>query len=175
MELASKLDVDPEIVDVNNSSVFCRKQVKNQTAKSNPLKKGELLNYFKLYSEGRFKEAVNSIFTEDAAFWNTRISLSGRQKIIDWLYASHQGYREVLTPTSFIIEPGMAAVELEQKFLAAEDISQFFIRPMKKDEDLKTRGILMVLKFKDGKICSSKEYRLLYQCDPELFMNNGRK
>jgi hypothetical protein len=135
------------------------------------MNENELYGYFKLYNEERFEEAVNSSYVEDASFWNTRIGLCGRQKIIDWLYASHQGCREKLTPINLIIEPEMAAVELEQEFHASEDLSHFFIRPMKKGEILTTRGISLFLKFKDGKICSSKEYRLLYQCDPKLFMN----
>jgi hypothetical protein len=134
----------------------------------------ELIKYFELYSKGEFEEAVSSCYVEDAYFWNTRIALRGKQKIIDWLYASHQGYLEKLTPVSFIIEPEIAAVELEQEFHATEDLSPFFIKPMKKGEILKTRGISLFLKFKEGKICSSKEYRLLYKCDPELFMAKER-
>ena len=135
--------------------------------------KDELNIYFELYNEERFEEAVNRCYVEDASFWNTRIGLRGRQKIIDWLYASHHGYREGLTPVNLIIEPEMAAVELEQEFQAKEDLSHFFIRPMKKGEILKTRGISLFLKFKDGKICASKEYRLVYRCDPNLFMKEA--
>ena len=134
------------------------------------MNRGELFEYFELYNEGRFKEAVNSYYIDEAYLWNTRIALRGRQKIIDWLYASHQDYFEKLTPVSFIIEPEAATVELEQEFHATEDLSHFFIRPMKKGEIFKTRGILMFLEFIEGKISSSKEYRLLYRCDPELFM-----
>jgi len=134
------------------------------------MNRNELIEYFELYNEGRFKEAVTSYYIGDAYFWNTRIALSGRQKIIDWLYASHQGYLEKLTPVNFIIEADRAAIELEQEFHMTEDLSAFFIRPMKKGEILTTRGISLFLKLKEGKICSSKEYRLLYKCNPELFM-----
>lgn len=129
-----------------------------------------IIKYLELYSKGKFEEAVSSCLNEDSHFWNTRITLSGRRKIIDWLYASHQGCLEKLTPVSFIIEPDRAAVELEQEFHATEDLSAFFIKPLKKNEIFKTRGIALILRFKDGKIHSSKEYRLLYQCDPDLFM-----
>ncbi len=132
--------------------------------------KDELNVYFTLYNEGRFEEAVNCCWVEDASFWNTRIGLRGRQKIIDWLYASHQGCGEKLTPVNLIIGPDRAAVELEQEFQAEEDLSHFFIRAMKKGEILKTRGISLFLKFKGRRICAAKEYRLLYQCDPNLFM-----
>lgn len=134
------------------------------------MNRNELIGYFELYSKASFEEAVSSCYVEDAYFWNTRIALRGRQKIIDWLYASHQGYLEKLTPVSFIIEPERAAVELKQEFYATEDLSHFFIKPMKKGEILTTRGISLFLKFKEGKICSSKEYCLLYKCDQELFM-----
>ena len=134
------------------------------------MNRDEIFEYFELYNKGRFKEAVNSYYIEDAYLWNTRIALCGRQKIIDWLYASHQGYFEKLTPVNFITETKRAAVELKQQFHATEDLSHFLIRPMKKGEILTTRGISLFLKFNEGKICSSKEYRLLYKCDPELFM-----
>ena len=138
------------------------------------MNQNELLEYFELYNEGRFREAVNSCYDEDASFWNTRIALCGRQKIIDWLHASHQGYREKLTPVNSIIQSEMAAIELEQEFRANEDLSHFVIRPMKKGEILTTRGISLFLRFKDGKISSSKEYHLLYKCDPKLFMQKER-
>ncbi len=134
------------------------------------MNRDDVIRYLDLYSHGRFEEAVNSCFTKDAYFWNTRIALRGTQKIIDWLIASHQGYRERLTPASLIIEPEGAAIELEQEFCANEDMSHFFIRPMKKDEVFRTRGISWFLKFREDKICSLKEYRLLYRCDPRLFM-----
>ncbi len=138
------------------------------------MNRDEVIAFIDLYSNGRFEEAVNSYFTEDASFWNTRIALQGTRKIIDWLVASHLGYDEKLTPVSLIVEPTGAAMELEQEFHAHEDISHFFIQPMKKGEVLKTRGISLFLKFCDGKICSSKEYRLLYRCDPKIFMTKVR-
>jgi hypothetical protein len=134
----------------------------------------EVIGYIDLYSNGRFEEAVNSYFTKDAYFWNTRIALRGTQKIIDWLIASHLGYSEKLTPVSLIVEPEGAAIELEQEFYANEDMSHFFIRPMKKGEVLRTRGVSWFPKFKEGKICSLKEYRLLYRCDPKIFMTKVR-
>ena len=137
------------------------------------MNKKQLLEYFELYNNGQFKDAVSSYYTDDANFWNTRISLCGKQKIIDWLYASHLGFTEKLTPVNIIIESEMAAIELEQKFQASEDLSHFFIRPMKKGEIHTTRGISLFLKFREGKICSSKEYRLLYCCDPKLFMTEA--
>ncbi len=138
------------------------------------MNRDEVIAFIDLYSNGRFEEAVNSYFAEDASFWNTRISLQGARKIIDWLNASHFGYDEKLTPVSLIVEPTGAAIELEQEFHANEDLSHFFIRPMKKGEALRTRGISWFLKFREGKICSSKEYRLLYRCDPRIFMTKVR-
>jgi hypothetical protein len=134
------------------------------------MNRDDIIRYVDLYSNGRFDEAVNSYFTKDACFWNTRIALRGTQKIIDWLIASHIGYREKLTPGSLIVEPEGAAIELKQEFYADEDMSHFFIRPMKKGEVLRTRGISWLLKIRDGKIYSAKEYRLLYRCDPKIFM-----
>lgn len=137
------------------------------------MNRDDVTRYIDLYSNGQFEEAVNSYFTKDAYFWNTRIALRGTQKIIDWLIASHLGYSEKLTPVSMIVEPDRAAIELDQEFYANEDISHFFIRPMKKGEVLKTRGISWFLQFREGKISSSKEYRLLYRCDPRLFMTKA--
>ena len=134
----------------------------------------DVIGYIDLYSNERFEEAINSYFTQDASFWNTRIALRGTQKIIDWLIASHLGYSEKLTPVSLIVEPEGAAIELEQEFYAKEDMSHFFIRPMKKGEVLRTRGVSWFLKFREGKIYSSKEYRLLYRCDPKIFMTKVR-
>ncbi len=138
------------------------------------MNRDDVIGYIDLYSNEKFEEAVNSYFTKDAYFWNTRIALRGTQKIIDWLIASHLGYREKLTPVSLIVEPEGAAIELEQEFYAKEDMSHFFIRPMKKGEVLKTRGVSWFLKFREGKIYSSKEYRLLYRCDPKIFMTKIR-
>ena len=73
-----------------------------------------------------------------------------------------------------IVEPEEAAIELEQEFHAHEDMSHFFIRPMKKGEVLRTRGVSWFLAFREGKVYSSKEYRLLYRCDPRLFMTEVR-
>ena len=134
----------------------------------------DVIGYIDLYRNDRFEEAVNSSFTKDASFWNTRIALRGTQKIIDWLIASHLGYSEKLTPVSLIVEPEGAAIELAQEFHAHEDMSHFFIRPMKKGEVLRTRGVAWFLKFREGRIWSSKEYRLLYRCDPRLFMADIR-
>ncbi|HJV65693.1 MAG TPA: nuclear transport factor 2 family protein [Geomonas sp.] len=138
------------------------------------MNRDEVIAFINLYSSGRFEEAVNSFFTEDASFWNTRIALRGRQKIIDWLMASHLGHAEKVAPVSLIVEPDGAAFELEQEFHAHEDMSHFFIQPMKKGEVLKTRGVSWFLKFREGKICSLKEYRLLYRCDPKIFMTKVR-
>ncbi len=134
------------------------------------MNRDDVNGYIDLYSKGRFEEAVNSYLAEDAYFWNTRIALCGTRKIIDWLIASHLGYNEKLTPVSLIVEPQGAAIEFEQEFHANEDMSHFYIRPMKKGEVLRTRGVSWFLKFREGKISSSKEYRLLYKCDPEIFM-----
>lgn len=138
------------------------------------MNRDEVLDYIALYSNGRFEEAVNSCFTEDASFWTTRIALRGTRKIIDWLTASHLGYSEKLTSVSLIVEPAGAAIELDQEFQAHEDMSHFFIQPMKKGEVLRTRGVSWFLAFREGKICSSKEYRLLYRCDPRIFMTKVR-
>lgn len=134
----------------------------------------DVIRYIHLYNNQRYEEAVSSYFADDAHFWNTRIALRGAGKIIDWLVASHLGYREQLTPTCLIVESEGAAIELDQQFHAHEDMSHFFIRPMKKGEVLATRGVSWWLKFSAGKICSLKEYRLLYRCDPRLFMAAGR-
>ncbi len=134
------------------------------------MNRDDVNRYIELYNSARFEEAVNQYYTTDAHFWNTRIALSGTQKIIDWLIATHLGSSERLTPVSLIVEPKGAAIELEQAFHAHEDMSHFFVRPMKKDEVLRTRGVSWFLQFRDGKICSSKEYRLLYRCDPRIFM-----
>ncbi len=138
------------------------------------MNRDNVTRYLGLYNHGRFEEAVNSCFTEDAYYWNTRIAFHGTHQVIDWLIATHHGYSETLTPVSLIVEPEGAAIELEQEFHANEDMSHFFIRPMKKGEVLRTRGVCWFLKIRDGKIYSLKEYRLLYQCDPKLFMLEAR-
>jgi len=91
-----------------------------------------LERYFNLYGEGRFDEAITEYYREDAHFWNTRIELTGQQRIIDWLCASHHGYIEKLVPLSILSDADRAAVELQQDFHAAIDLSSFFIRPLKK-------------------------------------------
>lgn len=138
------------------------------------MKTDDVMRYLDLYNQGRFEQAVNSCFTDDAYFWNTRIALRGSQKIIDWLTANHQGYSERLMPVSVIVEPDGAAIELDQEFNASEDMAHFFIRPMKRGEVLRTQGVSWFLKFREGRICSLKEYRLLYQCDPKLLMAECR-
>jgi hypothetical protein len=138
------------------------------------MNKDDIIRYIDLYNRGKFEEAISSYFAKDAFFWSTRIALHGRQKIIDWLIDSHIGYGEKLIPISLIVEPKGAAIELEQEFRANEDISHFFLRPMKKGDVLRTRGISWFFGFRDYKICSAKEYRLLYRCDPALFMAEFR-
>jgi len=128
-----------------------------------------LHEYFRLYSEGHYGQAINSICTEDAYFWNTQIEVVGRQKIIDWLYGSHRGYLEKLTPINILLEPDRGAVELDQEFHALEDISNFHIKPLKKNEVLKTRGICHFFLINHGKVTAIKEYVLLYKCNPGLF------
>jgi len=129
-----------------------------------------LERYFNLYSEGRFDEAITEHYREDAHFWNTRIELTGRQKIIDWLCASHNGYTEKLIPLSIFFDTDGAAVELQQEFHAVTDLSSFYIRPLKTGEVLKTRGVCQFFRFQEGRIASVKEYVLLYKCDPSVFM-----
>ncbi len=136
------------------------------------MNRNDVVRYLDLYNDARFEEAVSSYFTEDASFWNTRIALRGTRKIIDWLSASHLGYSEKLTLTSLIVESEGAALEVAQEFHANEDMSHFFVRPMKQGEALRTRGVSWFLKFRGGKVCSSKEYRLLYKGDPSLFMTS---
>jgi hypothetical protein len=126
--------------------------------------------YIDLYNQANFERAVGSYFTQDAEFWNTRIALRGAREIIDWLVASHSGYAEKVTPTSLIVESDGAAIELGQEFRANADISHFFIRPLKKGELLRTRGICWFFRLRNDKICAAKEYRLLYRCDQAIFM-----
>ena len=128
-----------------------------------------LREYFRLYGEGDYKRAIDRYYSEDAYFWNTQIEITGRQEIIDWLHASHRGYLEKLTPINIVSESDRAAVELDQEFHALEDISNFRIRPLKKNEVLKTRGICQFFLFDHGKVAAIKEYVLLYKCEPSLF------
>ena len=137
------------------------------------MRKEALINFFDLYSDGKFSDAVNRYFFDNASFWTTRISLEGKQQIIDWLCASHRGYTEKLKPINIVMDGENAAIELEQQFVASDFISHFFIRPLKKQEVLNTRGIFVFVTFKDNRIQSYKEYRLLYSCDPSLFMSKN--
>ena len=130
----------------------------------------DFASYFNFLSNAAYEEAINTYYTEDALFWNTRIEIVGRQKIIDWLQASHLGYVEKLSPIRCIIDADGAAIELSQEFQAAVDLSHFFLKPLKKGESQTTRGVVQFFRFQSGRICSTKEYRLLYQCPPGLFM-----
>lgn len=132
-----------------------------------------LREYFRFYSEGDYERAISHICAEDAYFWNTQIEIVGRQKIIDWLYGSHRGYLEKLTPINILFGPDRCAVELDQEFYALEDISNFRIKPLKKSELLKTRGICQFFLIDHGKVTAIKEYVLLYKCDPNLFKPVG--
>ncbi len=75
--------------------------------------------YFKDYSSGDFRMALNKHYTADAVFENTRVRIVGKENIIDWFTRSHAlGYTESCVPVTILIGEDSVAVELEQEFTA---------------------------------------------------------
>ncbi len=129
-----------------------------------------LEEYFKDYSTGDFRTALNKHYTDDAVFENTRVRIAGRENLIDWFTRSHAlGYRERVVPANMLIGPDSVAVELEQEFTAYEDVPNHYVAAVRKGEPLKTSGLAAFYKMRDGKISSIRVYCTLNEYNPRVF------
>ncbi len=132
--------------------------------------KEALEEYFKDYSTGDFRMALDKHYTADAVFENTRVRIVGKENIIDWFTRSHAlGYTESCVPANILIGEDSAAVELEQEFTAYENVPNHYVSSLTKGETIKTSGLAAFYKMKDGKISSVKIYCTLNEYNPKVF------
>ncbi len=132
--------------------------------------KKALEEYFKDYSSGDFRMALDKHCTADVVFENTRIRIVGKEKIIDWFTRSHAlGYTEQIVPVNFLIGEDSVAVELAQEFTAAEDVPNHYVAALMKGDTIRTSGLAAFYKMRDGKISSIRVYCTLNAYNPNVF------
>jgi hypothetical protein len=126
--------------------------------------------YFKDYSTGDFRIALDKHYTADAVFENTRVRIVGKEKIIDWFTRSHAlGYTEGIVPVNILIGEDSVAVELDQEFTAYEDVPNHYVATLTKGDTIRTSGLAGFYKMKDGKISSIRVYCTLNEYNPKVF------
>jgi ketosteroid isomerase-like protein len=126
--------------------------------------------YFKDYSTGDFRMALDKHYTADAVFENTRVRIVGKENIIDWFTRSHAlGYTESCVPVNILIGEDSVAVELEQEFTAYENVPNHYVSALTKGEPIRTSGLAGFYKMKDGKISSIRVYCTLNEYNPKIF------
>ncbi len=126
--------------------------------------------YFKDYSTGDFRMALEKHYTADAVFENTRVRIVGKENIIDWFTRSHAlGYTESCVPVNILIGEDSVAVELEQEFTAYENVPNHYVSALTKGETIRTSGLSGFYKMKDGKIKSVKVYCTMNEYNPKVF------
>ncbi len=129
-----------------------------------------LEEYFKDYSTGDFRMALDKHYTADAVFENTRVRIVGKERIIDWFTRSHAlGYTEKIRPVNILIGEDCAAVELEQEFTAYEDVPNHYVVALTKGDTIRTSGLAAFYKMKNGKIRSTRVYCTLNEYNPRVF------
>ncbi len=132
--------------------------------------KKALEEYFRDYSAGDFRMALDKHCTADAVFENTRVRIAGREKIIDWFTRSHAlGYTEQIVPVNMLIGEDSVAVELAQEFTAAEDVPNHYVAALRKGDTIRTSGLAAFYKMRDGKISSIRVYCTLNAYNPNVF------
>jgi SnoaL-like protein len=129
-----------------------------------------LEEYLKDYSTGDFRMALDKHYTDDAVFENTRVRIAGKENLIDWFTRSHAlGYKESVVPANMLIGEDSIAVELEQEFVAYEDVPNHYVAALKEGETIRTSGLAAFYKMKEGKIKSVKVYCTLNDYNPKVF------
>ena len=132
--------------------------------------KKALEEYFKDYSTGDFRMALDKHYPPDAVFENTRVRIVGKEKIIDWFTRSHAlGYTESIVPVNILIGEDSVAVELEQEFTAYENVPNHYVSALTKGDTIRTSGLAGFYKMKDGKIKSVMVYCTLNEYNPNVF------
>lgn len=132
--------------------------------------KKALEEYFKDYSTGDFRMALNKHYTDDAVFENTRVRIAGKENLIEWFTRSHAlGYTERVVPANILVGEDSVAVELEQEFTAYEDVPNHYVAALRKGETIRTSGLAAFYKMKDGKIRSIRVYCTMNAYNPKVF------
>ncbi len=127
--------------------------------------------YFKDYSTGDFRMALDKHYTDDAVFENSRVRIEGKEQLIDWFTRSHAlGYTECVVPRTIRIGDGLVAVELDQTFTAKEDVPHHYVSPLAKGETIRTSGLAAFYRLTPaGKIQSIRVYCTLNAYNPQVF------
>jgi hypothetical protein len=132
--------------------------------------KKALEEYFRDYSTGDFRMALDKHYTADAVFENTRVRIVGKENIIEWFTRSHAlGYTESCVPVNILIGEDSVAVELEQEFTAYKNVPNHYVSALTKGETIRTSGLAGFYKMKDGKIRSIRVYCTLNEYNPKVF------
>jgi hypothetical protein len=134
-----------------------------------------LEEYFKDYSTGDFRVALEKHYTDNAVFENTRVRIVGRENIIDWFTRSHAlGYTETVVPVNILIAEDTVAVELAQEFTAYADVPNHYVSALAKGETIRTSGLAAFYKMDRGRIASVRVYCTLNGYNPKVFGRTDR-
>lgn len=104
-----------------------------------------------------YEDAILRFYTEDVLFETPRNRFEGRQAFIDYLNATRQGIREVLTPVNVFEKENGLAAELDAELQAYEDAPGFHEKPLRKGESIRKR-VSAFYDFKGDRICRVKIY-----------------
>ncbi|NQT73097.1 MAG: nuclear transport factor 2 family protein [Chloroflexi bacterium] len=112
--------------------------------------------YIKAFTDN-YENAIMKFYTDDVLFETPKNRFEGRQAFIDYLNATRQGIREVLTPTNVFSDENRLAAELNAELHAYEDAPDFPEKPLKKGESI-SKSVSAFYDFKNGKISRVKIY-----------------
>lgn len=116
-------------------------------------------DYFQTYNAKRYAELVNNFYTENPSFQNPKYRLAGRQAMIDFFTEQHFDVTEVLTPTTVIITPEVAALELDAVFSSTRDLPNFYVFPLKSGMEVKM-GMSVFYHLEGDRITRARVYWL---------------
>lgn len=112
--------------------------------------------YIKAFADN-YENAIVTFYTEDVLFETPKNRFEGRQAFINYLNATRQGIREILTPINVFSDENRLAAELDAELQAYDDAPDFAEKPLRKGESIRKR-VSAFYDFKDGKICRVKIY-----------------
>ncbi len=89
--------------------------------------------YYATYNRS-VDEALLTFYTDDAVFEYQDLKLDGKEAILNHFAALQQAVKEIMTPTSILVDGDKVAVEVENIFEAKVDLPDFLGRSLKAGE-----------------------------------------
>jgi hypothetical protein len=115
--------------------------------------------YFKTYNAKCYDDLVNNFYAEHPTFQNPKYKLEGRRAIAEFLTEHHKDVNETLTPITVIINPEVAALELDGVLSSEKDIPDYYVHPLTRGVEVKL-GIAAFYHLKGDRIAHARIYWL---------------